>query len=47
MQTRYSPDPFDTCRPLWKSRLYAYTLAAAILGMMAVLGWFGFIAYTL
>ena len=47
MQDKFTADPFDTDRPLWKSRLYAYTLAAAILGMMAVLGWFGFIAYTL
>ena len=47
MQTRYTPDPFDTDRPLWKSRLYAYTLAGAILGLFACLGWFGFIACTL
>ena len=47
MQTRYTPDPFDTDRPLWKSRLYAYTLAGAILGLFGALAWFGFIACTL
>lgn len=47
MNNKYLADPFDTERPLWKSRLYAYTLALSILGMMAVLAWFGFIAITL
>ena len=46
MQTRYTPDPFDTDRPLWKSRLYAYTLAGAILGLFACLVRMGWLCWT-
>ena len=46
MTDRYSPDPFDNGRPLWVSRLYALTLAAALLGLFGSLAWFGFVAIT-
>lgn len=47
MQDKYTADPFDAARPLWKSRLYAYTLAGAILGLFGALAWFGFVAFTI
>ena len=46
MSDRYSPDPFDNDRPLWVSRLYALTLAAAILGLAACLVRMGWLCWT-
>jgi hypothetical protein len=46
MHDRYTADPFDAARPLWRSRLYGWLLAGAILGLFIGLYGMGHLIYS-
>ena len=47
MPNTYAPDPFDTSRPRWQTRLLAVAFGLALCGLLGSLAWFGYIAFTL